>query len=156
MDESERCDHVILLDEGEILAQGSPSQLTAPLEGHSFILESVPAAPRNLQSQIAQLPGVVDAAIQGDGLRIVMQQIKAPPLPEKLATYGSCLVTTQFMEEAEYCDRLVLMSLGEVLAEGTPTEIKARVRSTDHPKPSMEDAFISLIEEHERVSRRAS
>jgi ABC-2 type transport system ATP-binding protein len=68
----------------------------------------------------------------------------------------TCLVTTHFMEEAEYCDRLVLMSLGEILAQGTPSEIKAKARRADRPNPSMEDAFISLIEEHEQASRRAS
>ena len=74
-----------------------------------------------------------------------------------LAREGTtCLVTTHFLEEAEYCDRLVLMSLGEVLAQGTPSEIKAAVRRPDEPAPGMEDAFISIIEEHERTSRRAS
>ena len=379
MDEAERCDHVILLHEGEILAQGHPAQLTAPLQGHAFVLENVPATPRDLQAQIAQLPGVIDSVIQGDGLRIVMEQpeppalqgsyagygtpkavparledafvsllfsrtprhpISLPPhqdtthdnatvvvvkdlfryfgafaavknvsfsvrkgeifgllgangagksttfrmlcglLPsssgtlrvagvdlrtasaaararigyvsQKFSLYGSlsvqqnlsffssayglenrrrkermawaleelelkeyskmnagdlplgykqrlalacalmhepsilfldeptsgvdplarrefwarvnalaeggttCLVTTHFMEEAEYCDHLVLMSQGEILAQGTPSEIKAKVRCTDRPNPSMEDAFISLIEEHEQTSRRAS
>lgn len=379
MDEAERCDHVLLLHEGEILAQGSPAELVAPMEGHSFLLEELSIAPRALQSQVARLPGVVDTAIQGDGLRIVMERAEAPPLPanlsvrgpskpmaarledafvsllfrrsphhavplppevetagdeapavevmdlyryfgdfaavkgvsfsvrrgeifgllgangagksttfrmlcgllpassgtlrvaganlrtgkasarahigyvsQKFSLYGAlsvlqnlnffaavyglrnrrkqdriawaleelelkdyiamnaadlplgykqrlalacalmhepsilfldeptsgvdplarrefwarvnalahggttCLVTTHFMEEAEYCDRLVLMSLGEVLAEGTPREIKDKVRRAGQPNPSMEDAFISLIEEHERVSRRAS
>ena len=74
-----------------------------------------------------------------------------------LACQGTtCLVTTHFMEEAEYCDRLVLMSLGEVLAQGTPSEIKAAARRPGEPPPGMEDAFISIIEEHERSSRRAS
>jgi ABC-2 type transport system ATP-binding protein len=68
----------------------------------------------------------------------------------------TCLVTTHFMEEAEYCDHLVLMSLGEILAQGTPVEIKAKVRRPELPNPSMEDAFIALIEEHEQDSRRAS
>ena len=379
MDEAERCDHVLLLHEGEILAQGQPSQLIAPMEGHSFLLEGASTQPRRLQSRIARLPGVIDTAIQGDGLRIVMEKPEAPLLPDglgihlspkpvaarledafvgllfqrsphraiplpagrnaageddavvqveglfryfgafaavknvsfsvrrgeifgllgangagksttfrmlcgllpasagtlrvagadlrtgaaaararigyvsqKFSLYGAlsvqqnlsffanvyglrnrrkteriawaleelelsdylamnaaelplgykqrlalacalmhepgilfldeptsgvdplarrefwarvnalaesgttCLVTTHFMEEAEYCDRLVLMSLGEVLAEGTPTAIKASVRHADRPNPSMEDAFISLIEDHERVSRRAS
>ncbi len=379
MDEAERCDHVVLLHAGEILAQGNPAQLAAPFQGHAFVLENVPAAPRSLQAQIAQLPGVVDTVIQGDGLRIVMQRDEAPKLPEKLAGYGlpkavparledafvsllfnrtarhpiplpprrdtagdhstvvvvkdlfryfgafaavknvnfsvrkgeifgllgangagksttfrmlcgllpcssgtlrvagvdlrtataeararigyvaqkfslygalsvqqnlsffsaayglqnrrrkermawaleelelkdytamnagelplgykqrlalacalmhepsilfldeptsgvdplarrefwarvnalaeggtTCLVSTHFMEEAEYCDRLVLMSLGEILAQGTPSEIKKKVHRADRPSPSMEDAFISLIEEHEQASRRAS
>jgi len=379
MDEAERCDHVILLHEGEILAQGNPAQLAAPLQGHAFVLEDVPAASRELQAKIAQLPGVVDTVIQGDGLRIVMQEPLQPVLQNDLAAYGTpkavparledafvsllfsrtarhsiplpprpdtidghaavvvvkdlfryfgdfaavnnvsfsvrkgeifgllgangagksttfrmlcgllpsssgtlsvagvdlrtasaeararigyvsqkfslygtlsvqqnlsffsaayglesrrrkermawaleelelkeytamnagdlplgykqrlalacalmhepsilfldeptsgvdplarrefwarvnalaeggttCLVTTHFMEEAEYCDHLVLMSLGEILAQGTPSEIKAKVRRADRPNPSMEDAFISLIEEHEQASRRAS
>ncbi len=379
MDEAERCDHVILLHEGEILAQGNPAQLAAPFQGHAFVFKNVTAAPRSLQAQIAQLPGVVDTVIQGDGLRVVMQQAGAPELPEKLAGYElpkavparledafvgllfsrtvrhpvplpprrdtagdhatvvevkdlfryfgafaavknvnfsvrkgeifgllgangagksttfrmlcgllpsssgtlrvagvdlrtataeararigyvsqkfslygalsvqqnlsffsaayglqnrrrkermawaleelelkdytamnagelplgykqrlalacalmhaprilfldeptsgvdplarrefwarvnalaeggtTCLVTTHFMEEAEYCDRLVLMSQGEILAQGTPSEIKEKVRRADRPNPSMEDAFISLIEEHEQASRRAS
>ncbi len=60
------------------------------------------------------------------------------------------LVTTHFMEEANYCDRLVIMADGKVLAEGTPREMKARARSADHPDPSMEDAFIQLIEQREQ------
>jgi ABC-2 type transport system ATP-binding protein len=59
------------------------------------------------------------------------------------------LVTTHFMEEAEYCDRLVVMAQGEILAEGTPESLKARFRGPDTPEPSMEDAFIALIEGHE-------
>ncbi len=380
MDEAERCDHVLLLHEGEILAQGNPAQLAAPLQGHAFVLEEIDAVARNLQAGVAQLPGVIDTVIQGDGLRIVMDKPAPPTLPEKLAGYATpkpvatrledafvsllfsrtqrhsialpaqrgathdddapvvevkdlfryfgdfaavkdvafsvrkgeifgllgangagksttfrmlcgllpsssgtlrvagvdlrtataeararigyvsqkfslygplsvqqnlsffasayglrnqhrrdriawaleemelkeyagmnagslplgykqrlalacalmhgpeilfldeptsgvdplarrefwarvnalaqggttCLVTTHFMEEAEYCDHLVLMSLGEVLAQGTPTEIKAKVRRPELPNPSMEDAFIALIEEHEQASRRAS
>jgi ABC-2 type transport system ATP-binding protein len=379
MDEAERCDHVVLLQEGEILAQGNPAQLAARLEGHAFVLENISKAPRNLQACVARLPGVIDTVIQGDGLRIVMEKPELPPLPAKLAGYGTprgvptrledafvsllfsrtqrhpvplppqrhttggdtpvvvvknlfryfgtfaavsnisfsvakgeifgllgangagksttfrmlcgllpsssgtlrvagvdlrtataeararigyvsqkfslygplsvrqnlsffaaayglqnqrrndriawaleemelkdyetvnagslplgykqrlalacalmhepsilfldeptsgvdplarrefwarlnalaeggttCLVTTHFMEEAEYCDRLVLMSLGEILAQGTPAEIKAKARRPDLPNPGMEDAFIALIEGHEQGSRRAS
>ncbi len=379
MDEAERCDHVLLLHEGEILAQGSPAELVGPMEGHSFLLDAHSMAPRTIQTRAALLPGVVDTVIQGDGLRIVMEKPEAPRLPGEFAAWGvarpvaarledafvsllfrrgprhaaplppdwtagqeeapvvevrglnryfgpfaavkdvsfsvqrgeifgllgangagksttfrmlcgllpassgtlqvaganlrtgkaeargrigyvsqkfslygalsvlqnlnffatvyglqsqrkkdriawaldelelreyaatnaadlplgfkqrlalacalmhepdilfldeptsgvdplarrefwarvnalahggtTCLVTTHFMEEAEYCDRLVLMSLGEVLAEGTPREIKGRVRGAELPNPSMEDAFIALIEEHEQSSRRAS
>ncbi len=56
------------------------------------------------------------------------------------------LVTTHFMEEANYCDRLVIMAEGEVLASGTPSEMKAGFRTERMPEPSMEDAFIGLIE----------
>jgi ABC-2 type transport system ATP-binding protein len=59
------------------------------------------------------------------------------------------LVTTHFMDEANYCDRLVIMAEGEVLAAGTPADMKARFRSSALPDPTMEDAFIGLIEAHD-------
>jgi len=55
------------------------------------------------------------------------------------------LVTTHFMEEAEYCDRLVIMAQGAILGEGTPAQIKARHRTPEQPEPSLEDAFIHMI-----------
>jgi len=66
-----------------------------------------------------------------------------------LAEHGvTVLVTTHFMAEANYCDRVVIMADGEVLAAGTPAELKAAHRSSSLPDPSMEDAFIGLIEAH--------
>lgn len=56
------------------------------------------------------------------------------------------LVTTHFMEEAEYCDRLVMMSEGEILVKGGPEEMKDRFRTDDNPEPSMEDVFIAYVE----------
>ena len=55
------------------------------------------------------------------------------------------MVTTHFMEEAEYCDRLAIMAAGELLAIGAPAEIRDRARSADLPEPTMEDAFVRLV-----------
>ena len=68
----------------------------------------------------------------------------------KLAEAGvTVLVTTHFMEEAEYCDRLVIMASGEILAAGTPQQLKQNATSSTLPAPTMEDAFIALIETFE-------
>jgi ABC-2 type transport system ATP-binding protein len=56
------------------------------------------------------------------------------------------LVTTHFMEEAEYCDRLAIMAAGRILATGSPVAIKAAARTPANPEPSLEDAFIALVE----------
>jgi len=56
------------------------------------------------------------------------------------------LVTTHFMQEANYCDRLVIMAEGSILAAGTPHEIRQRAKTARDNNPSMEDAFIYLIE----------
>lgn len=66
------------------------------------------------------------------------------------------MITTHFMEEAEYCDRLVLMSLGEILAYGSPQEIRGRAKSAECPEPTMDDAFVELIQAHEAQLRRAA
>ncbi|MGW8160835.1 MAG: ABC transporter ATP-binding protein, partial [Desulfobulbales bacterium] len=64
-----------------------------------------------------------------------------------LAEQGvTILVTTHFMEEAEYCDRLVIMAEGEVLSQGTPEEIKRMVQDQGGLEVSMEEAFVRLLE----------
>ena len=64
-----------------------------------------------------------------------------------LTTRGvAVVVTTHFMEEAEYCDRIGLIWRGRKIAEGTPDELKANARDARHPEPTLEEAFIALIE----------
>ena len=57
------------------------------------------------------------------------------------------LVTTHFMEEAEYCDRIGLVYRGQVIAMGSPDDLKRGVRTQTLSDPTMEDAFIALIHE---------
>ncbi len=56
------------------------------------------------------------------------------------------LVTTHFMDEAEYCDRLALILDGRKIAEGTPDDLKSLATSGERPDPTLEDAFIYLIQ----------
>jgi len=65
----------------------------------------------------------------------------------ELAESGvTILVTTHFMDEANYCDRLIIMADGTELASGTPESLRHKFTSTSNPQPSMEDAFIALVE----------
>ncbi|MDC7741143.1 ATP-binding cassette domain-containing protein [Rhizobium binxianense] len=59
------------------------------------------------------------------------------------------LVTTHFMDEAEYCDRISLIYRGRSIALGSPDELKARVATQEQPDPTMEDAFIALVQQSE-------
>lgn len=69
-----------------------------------------------------------------------------------LAEQGvTVLVTTHFMEEAEYCDRLAIMAEGEVLAQGNPEEIKDMVHGRAGEDIDMEEAFITLLESRQRA-----
>jgi len=61
------------------------------------------------------------------------------------------LVTTHFMDEAEYCDDVSLIYRGEQIATGTPDALKAQAAGlAGSDDPTMEDAFIALIEESDR------
>ncbi|WP_040187231.1 ATP-binding cassette domain-containing protein, partial [Legionella pneumophila] len=55
------------------------------------------------------------------------------------------MVTTHFMDEAEYCDRIALIYRGKNIATGTPDDLKDKVRNSTLPNPTLEDAFIELI-----------
>jgi len=56
------------------------------------------------------------------------------------------MVTTHFMDEAEYCDRIAIISAGIVVTIGTPDELKEKVTSIEHPNPTLEEAFMILSE----------
>ena len=58
-----------------------------------------------------------------------------------LAARGrTLLVSSHVMDEAEHCDRLLLMREGRLLADLTPGELRERTGET-----SLENAFLSLI-----------
>jgi ABC-2 type transport system ATP-binding protein len=57
------------------------------------------------------------------------------------------IVTTHFMEEAEYCDRIAIMDAGRILAQGTPAELRRQGPLHGTRAPTMEDAFIAVVEQ---------
>ena len=57
------------------------------------------------------------------------------------------MVTTHFMDEAEYCDRIALIYRGENIATGAPDDLKNLIRTPERPDPTLEDAFIALVEQ---------
>ena len=64
----------------------------------------------------------------------------------RLADEGvTILVTSHFMDEAEYCDRLGIVESGRLAAVDTPAALRARVRTDALPDPTLEDAFIALV-----------
>jgi ABC-2 type transport system ATP-binding protein len=65
------------------------------------------------------------------------------------------LVTSHFMDEAEYCDRLGIVSDGRLIATGTPAGLRAQVRTTALPEPTLEDAFIALVQDANRQDKAA-
>lgn len=63
------------------------------------------------------------------------------------------IVTTHFMEEAEYCDRILIQDQGLMLALGTPDEIREEAKKGGDSALSMEEAFIQIVEKF-RLSKK--
>ena len=59
------------------------------------------------------------------------------------------MVTTHFMDEAEYCDRIALIYRGKTIAAGTPDELKSLALTAGEDSITMEEAFIRLVERDE-------
>jgi len=65
-------------------------------------------------------------------------------LIHNMASWGTTVfVTTHYMEEAEYCDRISIMETGKIAAIGTPLELKER-----YGRDSMEEVFVHLLGNH--------
>lgn len=63
-----------------------------------------------------------------------------------LAEKGTTVVvTTHFMEEAEYCDRFLIQDAGKVLVLGSPAEVRERAHAA-----SIEEAFVKIVLENRR------
>jgi ABC-2 type transport system ATP-binding protein len=60
------------------------------------------------------------------------------------------MVTTHFMDEAEYCDRIALVYRGRVAAAGSPDALKSSAADASNPEPTLEEAFIKLLDRETR------
>ena len=59
------------------------------------------------------------------------------------------IVTTHFMEEAQYCDRLIIQDAGKTIIAGTPEDVRAGA-------PTMDAAFIRVVADFRRQKKEAS
>lgn len=65
----------------------------------------------------------------------------------ELANQGiTIIITTHFMEEAEYCDRIAIQDAGKLLALGSPQQVR-KLASKDKHIGDMNEAFIAIVEQ---------
>lgn len=64
----------------------------------------------------------------------------------ELANQGiTIIITTHFMEEAEYCDRIAIQDAGKLLALGSPKQV--RIQAGESGLNDMNSAFIAIVEQ---------
>lgn len=65
----------------------------------------------------------------------------------ELANQGiTIIITTHFMEEAEYCDRIAIQDAGKLLALGSAQQVR-NLASQDKHITDMNEAFIAIVEQ---------
>jgi len=69
MDEAERCHRIAILDHGALVADGTPAELTAALEGRTVLVDA--GDPRRAQKALVDAPGVLSVAQIGNRLRVL-------------------------------------------------------------------------------------
>ncbi|MDD2152155.1 ATP-binding cassette domain-containing protein [Pseudomonas putida] len=62
------------------------------------------------------------------------------------------IITTHFMEEAEYCDRIAIQDAGKMLALGTPQQVREQANDSG---ADMNSAFIAIVEQGRRKAAEA-
>jgi ABC-2 type transport system ATP-binding protein len=84
LDEAERCDRLLLLHQGRIVAEGTPAELKARIGGDVVVLEAADA--QSLRAQLAQKfgvePKVVDGSLRveiANGHRFIAEAVEAFP-----------------------------------------------------------------------------
>jgi len=72
MDEAEYCNRLVMIDRGKIVAMGTPTELkTNFMRGQLVLVECAPLGPS--LTVLPGVPGVIDAAVFGDAIHVVVQ-----------------------------------------------------------------------------------
>ena len=87
MDEAERCHRLAILDRGALVADGTPDELCAQLQGRTLQVTSV--QPRQASRALAALPGVLSVAQIGTQLRVLCSEEMADVAELRRALAGA-------------------------------------------------------------------
>lgn len=107
LDEAEKCETVLLLNEGKLLYDGPPKDLTGRVQGRTFIIQNLKESKRQVLTEVLDTPEVIDGVIQGRNVRIVTkEENKTPDLSKTQHAQGAEIVPTPPRFEDAFIDIL--------------------------------------------------
>lgn len=57
------------------------------------------------------------------------------------------IITTHFLEESEYCNKIMIQDGGQMIAFGTPKEVRQQGGESENSPLTMEQVFINIVEQ---------
>lgn len=128
--------------------------LVSALELEAFLDKKAGDMPRGLKQRLALLcatmhePAVLFLDEPTSGVDVRARREFWKHISALTASGVAVMVTTHFMEEAEYCDNIALLYRGSIIHKGSPDQLKALVKNQENP--TLEDAFVESIEAYDR------
>jgi ABC-2 type transport system ATP-binding protein len=119
-------------------------------ESENTIVHKLPIGVKQMVALCATMLHNPDLIFLDEPTAGVAPQIRAKfwQLIKILAQKGKTIfITTHYMDEAEYADRIVLMQTGKIIAIGTSKELKKQFFKTDFYKITPKDGNIVLLKE---------
>ncbi len=131
---------------GAPLSSVSEAVETVDLVSHQDqVVRDLSGGQRSRVSLAAALLGSPDLLVLDEptvGLDPVLREQLWGTFRDLAAAGAGVIVSSHVMDEAERCDRLLLMREGAILADGSPAEIKQKANADD-----IEQAFLALVKE---------
>ncbi|MCE5269994.1 ABC transporter ATP-binding protein [bacterium] len=93
-----------------------------------------------LASAVIHEPGIVFLDEPTGGVDPISRRNFWAMIHEMAAGGVTVFVTTHYMDEAEYCDRISIMDSGRIIALGSPAELKQQ-----YGKESVDEVFLHLL-----------
>lgn len=98
-DQAQHCPEVILLNEGRIIASGSPMQIGAHLAGRVFFIPAIGAARRRIADQLWREPGIADVQVRGASVRFLTARPESDAGLHRFAAIGAAQAAAPRLED---------------------------------------------------------
>jgi ABC-2 type transport system ATP-binding protein len=106
LDEAEKCDTVYLLNEGKLLFDGPPGDLTGKVGDRVFRVTGFKDRRRHFLTRTLDRDEVIDGTIQGRSVRLLMAEDAPAPTPESLDAEGGAVEPAPPRFEDGFIERL--------------------------------------------------
>lgn len=99
LDEAEKCKTTLLLNQGRLLFQGPPQEMTDRVQGRAFKIIDIKGNRRKVLEEVLKNKNVIDGIIQGSDVRFVTRN-KSETVLLKDESMGKIIPTTPRFEDA--------------------------------------------------------